>query len=147
MNTMVIGMSIAACVMIYGVWCVIHPKIKIPKLGVYKNKRKERKLLNVLLRDMKKNTGNWLVDIEQFNKDSNLIVNDKKNMAVRYGDQRITLFFNLKDIATLTADGTDTLRITIIGEPAKKFIKKAIGMLDHRGKELSYFTRKIEERL
>lgn len=130
-------------------WYATGPKIKIklPTLGRYKNKRKEKKLLSVLLKDMKNNAGNWLVNKNNFNNDLNLIVNDKKNMAVRYNKEGITLYFNLKDIATLEVDGDDTLMVTIIGASALKFIDKAIDLLDHRGKELAYFTRKIEERL
>lgn len=149
MNIVTISVSIVAFLMLYGVLSMFDfPKIKLPTLGAYKNKRKEKKLLNVILKDMKKNAGNWVVQKKGLvMHDSNLMANDKKNMAVRYNSEGVTLYFNLKNIATLEKDTDDTLMTIIKGKQAAKFVNKAIRLLDHRGKELAYFTQKIEERL
>lgn len=149
MNTMIIGFTTAACVLIYAIWSVLKfSKIKIPKPGVYKNKTKEKKLLNVILKDMKNNAGNWILQKDEpVMRDGNLMVNDKTNMAVRYNSEGVTLYFNLKNIATFEKKTSDTLITTINGRQAIKFINKAISILDHRGKELAYLTQKIEERL
>ncbi len=115
-----------------------------------KNQRKEQKLLNIILKDMKKNPGNWIRNgFSPQLVPAPTLINDKKNMGILYGEDKkiVTIHFNMKDLTRFDREDTDTILTTITGKHVTKFIKTATHLLDHRGKELAYFTGRLKERL
>lgn len=118
--------------------------------GEKQNKRKEQKLLGVILKDMKENPGNWVQHgFSPTLLSAPILVNDKKNMGILYGDKEthVTIQFNLKDITKFPRHDSDAIITSITGKHVIKFIKTATHLLDHRGKELEYFTGRLKERL
>jgi len=129
---------------------ILKSLVKIPNPGVRRNKRKEKKLFQVILTDMEKNPGNWIQHGFSPTILSTLtLINDKKNMAIVYGDKEgyVKIYFNLKDVTLFHIEDSDTIITTITGRHATKFLKTATYLLDHRGKELNYFTERLEKRL
>lgn len=129
---------------------IFGPKSTTKNPGKQKNKRKEQKLLTVILKDMKENPGNWVRNgFSPQLISAPTLVNDKKNMGILYGEDKtaVTIHFNMKDVTRFDRKDTDTILTTISGKHVTKFIKEAIHLLDHRGKELEYFTERLKERL
>lgn len=129
---------------------IMGPRMKLPDPGVRRIKRKEKKLFQVLLTDMEKNPGNWMQNgFSPSLLSTPTLVNDKKNMAIVYGEKEAyaKIYFNLKDVTKFHIEDTDTILTTITGKHVIKFLKTATYLLDHRGKELNYFTERLEKRL
>lgn len=149
MSMSIIIVTLAIILGIFLSW-IFGPRETRPDPSDKGNKRKEKKLLQVLIKDMKKNPGHWIQHgFSPTMLSAPILVNDKKNMGIIYGDKKnqVTIQFNLKDIIKFPRHDTDAIITSISGKHVEKFIKTATHLLDHRGKELEYFTGRLEERL
>lgn len=130
-------------------WIVKHESTpKDP--GKRKNKRKEQKLFQILLKDMKENPGHWIQNgFSPQILSSPTLINDKKNIGILIGEKEnsVSIQFNMKDVAKFSHQDPDTIATTITGKHVTRFLKTATHLLDHRGKELDYFTKRLEKRL
>ncbi len=118
--------------------------------GRHKNKKREQRLFQVLLKDMKENPGHWVQNgFSPQMLASPMLINDKKNIGIQYGEKETSLSiqFNMKDVVKFSRTDSDAIITTITGRHVTKFLKAAIHLLDHRGKELEYFTEKLKEKL
>lgn len=129
---------------------ILGSRLKLPDPGKQKNKRKEKKLLQVLLKDMKENPGHWVQNgFSAQMLSSPTLINDKKNIGILYGEKEnsASIQFNMKDVTKFSYRDPDTITTTIIGKHVTRFLKTATHLLDHRGKELEYFTKRLKKRL
>jgi len=149
MGMSIIMVTLAIILGLFLSW-IFGPKSTPEDPGKQKNERKEKKLLQVLIKDMKKNPGHWVQHgVSPTMLSAPMLVNDKKNMGILYGDKEnyVTIHFNLKDLTKFPRHDTDAIITSISGKHVTKFIKTATHLLDHRGKELEYFTERLQERL
>lgn len=149
MSMLILTITLAILIGILLAWIVSSEKTQ-PDPGKKQNKRKEQKLFAVILKDMKKNPGHWIQHgFSPSMLSAPILVNDKKNMGILYGekDNNVTIQFNLKDLIKFPRHDTEAIITSISGKHVTKFIKTATHLLDHRGKELEYFTERLEERL
>lgn len=148
MSTIIMFIIFAIILGIFLFW--VDPLGMRPNPGNKENKRKEKKLLQILIKDMKKNPGHWLKNgFSPQMLSSPTLINDKKNMGILYKDKedKVIIHFNMKDVTKFNHNDTDTIITTITGKHVIKFLKTATYLLNHRGKELEYFTERLEERL
>ena len=114
------------------------------------HKRKETKLLNNILNDIRSNPHEWTPVSYSFpeQKDASLI-NDKKNMAllIHKDGNRIIIKINLKDAHKYREEATDIITISIKGEHVTNFMRKAEEHMDSRGKELDYIDTLLNKKL
>ena len=114
------------------------------------HRRKETKLLNNILDDIRSNPHEWTPVAYSFSeqKDASLI-NDKKNMALlihKDGD-KIIIKLNLKAAHKYREEATGIIAISIKGDHVVKFMCRAEEYMDSRGKELDYIDTLLNRKL
>ncbi len=114
------------------------------------HKRKETKLLNNILYDMKDNPEEWTQVSYNFSelKDASLI-NDKKNMAViLHADGRAVIIkINLKAAHKYREEEENIIATRIDGDHVVEFKRHAEEIMDSRGKELDFIETLLNRKL
>ncbi len=124
-------------------------KSKISPL-LAENRKKEEKLLEDLLKDIRENTDDWFImDNVLHYGDAPIITNDRRSIGVLFNLQQssIMIHLNLKRLQKFTVEEDDTVVIDMRGDHVTEFIHKAERYIDRRGRELEFFRKKLEERL
>ena len=147
---------IALAIMIPILTCV-YMKNHWPVWATHKERqhiKKEKRLLNNLIKDVRANTGHWVRNAHcPMTFQGPMLVNDHSKIAIRYsltGDttpEMLMIHFNLKNLLKFDQTCPDSICTRICGKHAQKFINTVTDILDERGKELDYITTQIKERL
>lgn len=112
------------------------------------NVRTEKRLLQSILNDIKKNKSHWMaVPYDPMSQREPHLINDKKNMAILVAGDQVTIKMNLKAAHKYKESAEETIATTFKGRHVKTFIKKAEGLVDTRGKELSFIEDMLNRRL
>jgi hypothetical protein len=112
------------------------------------NIRKEKRLLNSITTDIKNNPSHWTaIPYEMMSQKEPHLINDKKNMAILIAGDQVTIKMNLTAAHKYRESAGETIATSVKGKHAKAFIKKAEGLIDTRGKELSFIEDMLDKRL
>ena len=125
----------------------IRQRANVPS-HVKANLRTEKRLLQSILDDIKKNRSNWMaVPYDPMSQREPHLINDKKNMAVLVSSDQVVIKFNLKAAHKYKESAEETIATTLKGKHVKTFIRKAEGLIDTRGRELSFIEDMLSRRL
>ncbi len=112
------------------------------------NLRTEKRLLRSVLDDIKSNPSHWTaVPYDMMTQKEPHLINDKKNMAILIAGDSVTIKMNLKAVHKYKESIEETIATTVKGKHVKDFVKKAEGLIDTRGKELSFIEDMLNKRL
>ena len=113
------------------------------------NKKKEIRLLNKIMNDIKKNPDEWIpIAYNPSELKDASIVNDKKNMAIVLRDgSTVAIKMNIQSAAKYRETDINTVVTQISGTHVQKFKQKAEEYIDSRGKELNFFENLLNEKL
>lgn len=112
------------------------------------NTRTEKRLLKSILDDIKSNPSHWTaVPYDMMSQKEPHLLNDKKNMAILIAGDQITIKMNLKAMHKYKESVEETIATSVKGKHVKDFVKKAEGLIDTRGKELSFIEDMLNRRL
>lgn len=123
-----------------------------PKMSAQakQHRRKEIKLLDHILTDIRDNTFEWTPVAYNMSemKDASLI-NDKKNMCVvmSSNSDHVIIKINIKSAAKYREDTTGTITTGMQGSHVVKFRKAAEQYIDSRGKELDFMDRLLKKKI
>lgn len=124
-------------------------KSKISPL-LAENRKKEEKLLEDLLKDIRENTDDWFIldNILHYG-DAPIITNDRRSIGILFNLQQSSMMIhlNLKRLQKFTVEEDDTVVMDMRGDHVTEFIHKAERYIDRRGRELEFFRKKLKERL
>lgn len=143
---------------LFMIWWIMHPlmkkKFKVKgMLTRHRHRRKEQKVLDLIIKDLKANPGHWVQNgYCPVTFKAPALINDNKNMAIRYGRHNdnvdeVMIQYGLKDVSKLDLLDEDAIATRIHGKSAQKFINTIVKILDERGRELDYFAQRLKERL
>ena len=124
-------------------------KSKISPL-LAENRKKEEKLLEELLKDIRDNTDDWfIIDNLMTYGDAPIITNDRRGIGILFNLQQssIMIHLNLKRLQKFTVEDDDTVVMDMRGDHVTEFIHKAERYIDRRGRELEFFRNKLKEKL
>jgi len=152
-----IGIALAAVVVGFAVR-FLYTKVKRFSFwsteNSLKNKRKERAIFRKIIKDIKQNRNDWTY-ISTLLSDfaSNVIYNDKKNIALAYDTNRSTLRISLNVTAEDLNGQNPSLNVTegiqtvvASGFRSKVYIRKIEKLVDRREMELQFFSDALEEK-
>ena len=125
----------------------IRQRAKVPA-HVKANVRTEKRLMQSILDDIKNNKSDWIaVPYDMSAQREPHLINDKKNMAILITGDQIVIKMNLKAAHKYKESVEETIATSIKGKHVKTFIKKAEGLIDTRGNELSFIEDMLNRRL
>ena len=139
----VLAASLLVAIFLY--W--IRQRTNIPA-HVKSNIRTEKRLLQSVLDDIKSNPSHWIaVPYDMMSQKEPHLINDKKNMAILIAGDQVTIKMNLKAAHKYRETVEETIATTVKGKHVKAFVKKAEGLIDTRGKELSFIEDMLNRRI
>lgn len=145
-----IELIIAVVIVLALLVAFVHWFRKLPKVPEHEKAhiKTETRLLDSILDDIKNNPSHWIATPYDMGaqRDPHLI-NDKKNMAILIAGDSVTIKMNLKAAHKYKENVEEIIATTVKGKHVKTFIKKAEGLIDTRGKELSFIEDMLNRRL
>jgi hypothetical protein len=133
-----------ALIMVFRGW---RPISKTPP-HIKANIRTEKRLLQSILDDIENNHSDWIaVPYDMGMQREPHLINDKKNMAILISNDQVIIKMNLKAAHKYRESAEETIATTVKGRHVLKFVKTAEGLIDTRGKELSFIEDMLNRRL
>ena len=112
-----------------------------------KNIAREKDLLSKMLKDIQEDKDAWFLH-DRTGHGTHLLANDKKSIGIVYqGTDRLTILLNLKATTDFQEHEHNTVKISISGEHAKKFLTQAEQLIDKRGSEIRFFKDEFDKRI
>lgn len=145
-------LELAATVIIAGAVLAVflhwaRERTKVPA-HVKMNIKTEKRLLNSIIADIKSNPSHWIsVPYDMMSLKEPHLINDKKNMAILIAADQVTIKMNLTAAHKYRESAEETIATSVKGKHVKSFVKKAEGLIDTRGKELSFIEDMLDKRL
>ena len=113
---------------------------------VAKNIKREKDLLAKIIKDIRENTDAWFLHDRVGM--GHLLANNTKCMGIVYqSTDNLTILLNLKAVTDFKEHEENTVKISIRGDHAKKFLTEAEQLIDKRGNELRFFGDEFDKRI
>lgn len=129
--------SIGALGVIAGIWLVVLYLKYIHK----QPSKKEKKILNLLLADMKTNNQNWVY----LERPDRMAINDVMGVWIREAPDHISIFTGFETTDASARRGNDSVFELKISKTVDKYINKMEKLLKNKQTELDFLLSKLQE--